>query len=75
MFKANFAEANPTYANKIMGSDVTEIKILDRFDSSRVDSLMVKTRRREQLLCPGGQDEIFFSRQRWHAFKKQPFQN
>ncbi len=60
MFKANLAEANPTYANKIMGSDVTEIKILDRFDSFRVDSLMVKTRNGNKYYVRGDRTRYFF---------------
>jgi len=44
MIRDNLAVANPTYVDRIIRSDITDIKILDRFESYRVDSLRIKTK-------------------------------
>ena len=42
LVRANLGLANPTYANIRIKSDVADLKVLDRFDSFRVDTLEIR---------------------------------
>lgn len=60
MFRENLNVANPTYANDMSGADVIDIKILDRFSSSRVDSLKIVTSDGNVYYVRGDRTRYFF---------------
>ncbi len=60
MLKENLAIANPTYALETLGSDVTDIQILDRFSSFRVDSLRIRTNNGDVYFVRGDRTRYFF---------------
>jgi len=60
MFRENLNAANPTYANSISGLDVTDIKVLNRFGSSRVDSMKIVTSNGNVYYVRGDRTRYFF---------------
>lgn len=60
MFKDNLAIANPSYEKKIVGGDVTDIKIVDRFDSFRADTMKITTKSGESFFVHGDRTRYFF---------------
>lgn len=60
IFRENLAIANPTYADEILRSNVSELQILDRFNSSRIDSLKIKTEDGNVYYVRGDRTRYFF---------------
>ncbi|MFZ1083009.1 MAG: SpoIID/LytB domain-containing protein [Candidatus Kryptoniota bacterium] len=60
MAQTNLAVANPTYATKRIDHDLADIEIMDRFDSSRIDSLKLTTRDSSIYFVRGDRIRYFF---------------
>jgi stage II sporulation protein D len=60
MAKTNLALANPTYATRRINPDVTDIEVMDRFDSSRIDSLEITARDGSVYFVRGDRIRYFF---------------
>lgn len=60
MFRENLTTANPTYAYEVLGSDVTDVKVIDCFNSLRVDSLRIMTDNRNVYYVRGDRTRYLF---------------
>jgi len=60
MLRENLAVANPTYAGEFLDTDISDIQILDRFPSSRVDTLKIKTMTGHVYYVRGDRTRYFF---------------
>jgi stage II sporulation protein D len=60
IFSVNLTTANPTYAYGVLGRDVTDIKVIDYFNSLRVDSLRIMTDNRNVYYVRGDRTRYLF---------------
>lgn len=58
--ETNLAEANPTYATRKINSNISDIEIMNRFDSSRIDSLKITARDGSVYFVRGDRIRYFF---------------
>ena len=60
LLRANLGLANPTYTGIKVKSNVSELKVLDRFDSFRVDTLEIKMENGEVYYVRGDRTRYLF---------------
>jgi stage II sporulation protein D len=60
MLKKNLGTANPTYAAKEIDPALSDIEIVDRFQSSRIDSLEIETQDGKVYIIRGDRIRYFF---------------